>query len=348
MTSCHHRLTFDEKTTSGQHEGEPYIITDDRHCWHHCDSSFVENSFSTTDMKLIVVFTACMLLSCSNAGFFDSLKQSFAAFGQSLSAAFQPVLDMGKTLGSQLLANATQTGSTLAGQALSALAQTFLASTQGKLAEDPAQTSPNGKRDILELLQNLHLAKNQLDQALSDKFGNLNNLFHAGVDSLRGVLEHAAQQASTLDLNPAEVVHQIESIVATHNGLVDHMYGDVIKTIVEHMEQFALNHGGNKRSVSDILNGLGSALTQFFQPHLDSLKQTFSGLGTSVSSAVNQFQEPGNDLVSHAHALVDALQQTFVNALPHVLGVLNSGGQILSAAATNLANTLGQQTTTSP
>ncbi|PSD62790.1 hypothetical protein C7G80_19285 [Acinetobacter nosocomialis] len=168
-------------------------------------------------------------------------------------------------------------------------------------------------------------------------------MFHAGVDSLRGVLEHAAQQASTLDLNPAEVVHQIESIVATHNGLVDHLYGDVVKTIVEHLEKFALKHGGNKRSVSDVLNSLGSALTQFFQPHLDSLKQTFSGLGSAVSSTVNQFQEPGNDLVSHAHALVDALQQTFVNALPHVLGALNAGGQLLSAAASNLANTLGQK-----
>ncbi|PSE80453.1 hypothetical protein C7G70_19200, partial [Acinetobacter baumannii] len=231
-----------------------------------------------------------MLLSCSNAGFFDSLKQSFVSLGQQLSAAFQPVLESGKTLGTQLLAHAANTSATLAGQALSALAQTLLATTQGQPATNPA---PVIKRDILELLQNLHLAKNQLDHALSDKFGNLNNLFHARVDSLRGVLEHAAQQASTLDLNPAEVVHQIESIVATHNGLVDHMYGDVVKTIVEHLEKFALKHGGNKRSVSDVLNSLGSALTQFFQPHLDSLKQTFSGLGGAVTSTVNQFQEPG-------------------------------------------------------
>ncbi|KAL3847251.1 hypothetical protein ACJMK2_018172 [Sinanodonta woodiana] len=295
-------------------------------------------------MKLLVVFTVCMLLSSSNAGFFDTLKQSFAALGQQLSSAFQPVLESGKTLGTQLLAHAAQTGSTLAGQALTALASTLLATTQGHQPTTPLpEVTTVSKRDILELFQNLHLAKNQLDQALSEKFGNLNNLFHAGVDSLRGVLEHAAQQASTLDLNPAEVVHHIESIVATHNGLVDHMYGDVIKTIVEHLEKFALKHGGNKRSVSDVLNSLGSALTQFFQPHIDSFKQAFSGVGTVVTSTVNQLQEPGNDLVSHAHALVDALQQTLVNALPHVLGVLNAGGQLLSAAASNLANNLGQQ-----
>ncbi|KAL3847252.1 hypothetical protein ACJMK2_018173 [Sinanodonta woodiana] len=299
-------------------------------------------------MKLLVVFTVCMLLSSSHAGFFDTLKQSLASFGQQLSAAFQPVLESGKTLGTQLLAHAAQTGSTLAGQALSALAQSLLVSTQGQQPATNPAPATGSKRDVLELIQSLHLAKNQLDQALSQKFGNLNNLFHAGVDSLRGVLDHAAQQASTLDLNPAEVAQHIESIVATHNGLVDHMYGDIIKTIVEHLEKFALTHGGSKRSVSDVLGSLGSALTQFFQPHLDSLKQAFSGVGGALSSTVSQFQEPGGDLTSHAHALVDALQQTFVNALPHVLGVLNAGGQMLSAAASNLANTLGQKATASP
>ncbi|PSD62789.1 hypothetical protein C7G80_19280 [Acinetobacter nosocomialis] len=68
----------------------------------------MENSFSSTNMKLLVVFTVCMLLSCSNAGFFDSLKQSFVSLGQQLSAAFQPVLESGKTLGTQLLAHAAK------------------------------------------------------------------------------------------------------------------------------------------------------------------------------------------------------------------------------------------------
>ncbi|KAK3603700.1 hypothetical protein CHS0354_023306 [Potamilus streckersoni] len=60
-----------------------------------------------------------MLLNSSNAGFFDNLKQSFACLGSQLSCAFQPVLASGQTLGTQLLAQAAQTGSTLAGQALS-------------------------------------------------------------------------------------------------------------------------------------------------------------------------------------------------------------------------------------
>ncbi|KAK3603701.1 hypothetical protein CHS0354_023307 [Potamilus streckersoni] len=71
--------------------------------------------------------------------------------------------------------------------------------------------------------------------------------------------------------------------------------------------------------------------------------QTFAGLGGAVTITVNQMQELSNDLASHAYVLIDTLNQTFVNEFPHVLGVLNVGGQMLTAAATNLANTQSQQ-----
>ncbi|XP_041347684.1 uncharacterized protein LOC121367520 [Gigantopelta aegis] len=287
-------------------------------------------------MKLAVILLCVALMGGANASFGDFLH--------SIGNALKPIVGILDTTVASVLKNAVNTGKNLLGQTLQALLLNVGSAVQKQ-------------RDLSALFHMIPAVESTVHGILDRG----HSLFSSILNKLTTGLTNVIDKVSHFDISPEAVVEKIDQLVGSHNLLVDGILGHVVSSI----EGALSSHKRN--AFTDILGGFATSIKNFFQPHIDAIKnlattagsliknaatgilaagkESFTQLAGKLSEHLNTLKGVGSQLLQHGvnalsalkAASTDILQQTVANMKEPIQTaketLASAGGTILQHVA---------------
>ncbi|XP_033760811.1 uncharacterized protein LOC117342706 [Pecten maximus] len=265
-------------------------------------------------MRVLVALTLCLALASTAQGssFLDSLKDSFSHIGDAFTQTFHQMGQQATDVGKQLLNQAAEQGKQILGQT----AQSLLLGTMNALS---ATSAPATKRELSALTHQLQPYLDSIDA----KSHELQGLFQAAMGSLEEVSHHITE------LSPSEIASKVDSVIASHSLLADHILHDLHSALTSH----------RRRSLSDTLSAVGNQIVSLFSTHIHAVNNILDNAGSLIKQESSTAAETMTQTLGQLTGSL-AKQVAHMGVSGHT--VINQGAQTLNALQQVLSGVMHQ------